>query len=376
MRGLIILIALCFLCGCITEYELRGIEEVDGILVVDGIITDYESVITLSRSRHLTSDDWEWTYEDPIFDARVYVEREDGTRFPAEPPNINFWGTPARYVINNGKLDPNSRYRLRIEIDEFGEMNNMDTFEYFSEFSHPIITPEIDSVFWMKRSPGQPVTIRVATHSPDRQVLFYRWSFREDWEINADFFHQDFPFRCWNFAYSRNLLLGSAERTILGRVTDIIHEMEPQSRRLSVLYRIDVTQNAISKRAYDYFENIRRNTDQTGSIFAPIPSELRGNIYSATDPSRYVIGFIEVSTTTQKRLYIARRDGAYERPHSWCRVLTQAEICEGIEGPCNPLDFGYILFENMPGQPPTFILPDCVDCTYFGTTQRPHDWPN
>ena len=361
MKGFIILAALCFfLFGCITPYELRGVEQVDGILVVEGFITDDESVITLSRSRHLTDEIWTVDY---VLNARVYVEREDGTLFPAEPLSFNVW--PPRYVIKNGTLNPNSRYRLRIEID---------SFEYLSEFSYPIITPEIDSVFWRKRGTGQPVTIHVATHSPDREVLFYRWSFREDWEINSEIFHADFPFRCWNYAYSREILLGSAERTVFGRVIDIIREIQPSDRRLSVLYRIDVTQNAISRRAHTYFANIRQNAEQSGSIFAPTPSTLRGNIFSATDPSRHVIGFIDVSTTTRKRLYISRGDGAYERPSSWCRVRTAEDICFWFgDAPCSPFYLGYIIFESFP---PTFVLPFCVDCTFFGTTQRPHDWPN
>jgi hypothetical protein len=336
-----------------------GVEEVDGILVVDGIITDDESVFALSRTRRLTDDDWGVDY---VFDARVYVERDDGTLFPAESSNFTVW--PPRYVVRNGTLDPNSRYRLRIEIDEIG------TSRYLSEFSHPIITPEIDSVFWMRRAPDRPVSIHVATHSPNREVLFYQWSFREDWEINAEISFEDFPFRCWSFTYSREILLGSAEGTVFGRVIDVIREIQPFDRRLSVLYRIDVTQQAIGKRAHDYFENIRRNAEQTGSIFAPTPSSLRGNIFSDTDPSRHVIGFVSVSTTTRKRLYIPLSDGAYERPISRCPIRSHGEICEGFEGPCDPLWFGYVPFFEE------FIQRRCVDCTLFGTTERPYDWPN
>jgi len=373
MRILIVFVALCFfLFGCITPYELRGVEQVDGILVVEGIITDDESIITLSRSRRLDDDRWA---QDFVFGARVYVERDDGRLFPAELPDHNVW--PPSYSIRNGKLDPNSRYRLRIEIDENGS-----SYLYFSEFSHPIITPEIDSIFWMKRGPRQPVTIHVATHSPDNEVLFYRWSFREDWEIQSEVFLDGFPFRCWNYSYSTEIMLGSAERTTFGRVTDIIHEISPSNNRLSVLYRIEVTQNAISRRAHTYFENIRQNAVQGGSIFAPTPSSLRGNIFSATDPNRHVIGFIEVSTTTQKRLYIRRGDGVFEPSFSEClRLWTFDEIYGDSCFPmppdqCNPLEMGFVVYEDLPNSPTLYILKICVDCTYFGTEQRPYDWPN
>ena len=393
MKSFIFLLALFFLFGCINQHDIRGVAEVDGILVVEGHITDYESVITLSRSRRLSNDDWTMDY---IFYANVFVEREDGTLFPAERP-ITVWPPLPRFVVNNGKLDANSRYRLRIE---------MGNVQYFSEFSYPIITPEIDSVFW-RQGRDSSVSIHVATHSPDRQVMFYRWSFREDWEINSAVYHPDFPFRCWTFAYSREAVFGSAERTIFGRVIEVIHEIPMWDRRLSVLYRIEVTQNAISKQAHYYFENLQRNTEITGSIFSPTPSTLRGNIYNATDPSRHVIGFIDVSTTTRKRLYIPS-----VFPNPSCIKRTREEIMERHPHvylcPYCPLRCGYIEFDRIPGNDSCdlcgpcikcecgecvvhraclddrcdhrcdlviYIQQNCVDCTFFGTTEKPYDWP-
>ena len=374
------------LFGCITEYEPKGIDEVAGILVVEGFITDDETVITLSRSVHL-SDEFGFTNAHFVNDARVFVESvdvegNDGTQWEAEPHNFGWgWWTPrnGRYTINNGKLNPNRKYRLRIEIEEV-DKNSEDcftdswgmlvcptkTYVYLSDFSHPIITPEIDSVFWMKRGQGQPVMIHVATHSSDNSVLYYRWSYREDWEINSEIFAQGFPFRCWGTATSRGLLVGSAERTVFGRLTERILEIHPTNRRLSVLYRIIVTQNAISKRAHDYFENIKKNSQLTGSIFSPIPSELRGNIVCINDTGRPVIGFVEVSTTTQRRLYIYRHDGAYERPYSNCYVRSTVDMLDR---------YGTIPLNYVSLGPGAWALHICVDCTFFGTEQRPDDWP-
>lgn len=371
MKKLVIFVIVCFLFGCISPFEPKGIEQIDGILVVEGIITDGESVFTLSRSRMLSETEM---MLDIVTNANVFVEREDGTLFPAELSEWPIW--PRRYHINNGPLDPNSRYRLRIDIPE-----NNEVFQYFSEFAYPIITPEIDRVFWTKRGDGQPVTIHVETHSPEQEVLFYRWSFRADWEINSDMFHPDFPFRCWGHQYSREILLGSAENTVFGRVIDIIHEINPRDQRLSVLYRIEVTQNAISRRAHTYFENIRRNAELTGSIFSPTPSTMRGNIFSATDPNRHVVGYVDVSTTTQKRLYIRRGDGAHERvaPSPWCSgPMSHGQVCFLLFGDspaiefCNPLEHGFVIFEPLEGN---FILQSCVDCTFWGTTDKPYDWP-
>jgi len=396
------------LCGCVTDFEPEGINEVSSILVVEGIITDDETTITLSRSLNLLTDDFSSTYY--VDHARVYVECDDGAQFQADQW---WWGISraGKYTIKTGKLDLKRQYRLKIEIEEIDtdvpitipSSLPTKTYEYHSDYAYPIQTPEIDSVFWQKRGKGQPVTIHVATHSPLNEIMYYRWSYREDWEYCSELTYFDlnkcpkcnteplkngevcprckelkreFPYYCWNNSNSKALLLGSAEKTVFGKLTDKIIEYSPSNLKLSYLYRIDVTQNAISKRAYNYFTNIRRNSENTGSLFAPIPSELRGNIVCETDPGRPVIGYIDISTTTHKRKYISGQN-IYERPYSTCKVLSQEEMAELFD-PIFPLNLEYIIYEWFaPRMPPLFVQLKCVDCTYYGGTKdKPDDWPN
>ena len=349
---------------------MKGIEEVADILVVEGSITEGQTVITLSRSIRL-HDNFA-----PVFvnDAVVFVEREDGLRFYGELQPIWGWLGGGRYVIETGTLDVNQWYRLRIKIDEH---------EYVSDSTHPIQTPEIDSIFWRKEGRGEPVVIYVSTHDPNNQIFHYQWSFTENWEINS-WREPDtafpLPTRCWNSERSANFVLGSGIRTG-GRVIQPITEIVPTNQKLSVLYRITVRQNAISRRAFEYFENIQKNTDLSGSIFAPTPSELRGNIVNTTDPQRPVVGFIDVSTTTQKSFFISRREGVYEPLPLNCRVYT-ADTLESwfgnnwqemtIPNTFVPLPFDPDLeIEQM------FTYRRCVDCRFLGgTTRRPENWPN
>ena len=367
MKTNIIFLKLCLfltLFGCITEYETTGIEEVEGILVVEGIITDEESIIKLSRSINLTDVD----YYNPVYvdNASVYVECEDGTQWDG----VNLSG--GQYALKTGQLDLERKYRLKIEIEEVDGDCYFNSplggniacptkiYEYSSDFSYPIQTPEIDSVFWIKRTTGQPVNIHVATHSSDNQVLYYRWSYKEDWEINSVYgMEPTYPYYCWNMYNSREILLGSDEKTVFGQLMDKILEISPSDRKFSVLYRIVVRQNAISKRAYDYFTNIKKNNENMGSIFAPVPSELRGNIICTTDPTRSVIGYIDISSTTQKTMYISKND-VYERPWSCPVVVFEGDV---------PSD--YVRYGDE-----GFVHVSCVDCTYHGTTHKPEDWPN
>jgi len=344
-KNSIIQLFIIFNClGCVTNYTATDIDEITDILVVEGVITDGESIITLSQSVSLLDGE----YYAPIYidNAIVYVECNDGMQWQAEPYDLN-----GRYTIKMGQLDLERKYCLKIEIDKH---------KYCSDFSYPIKTPEIDSVFWMKSAKGQPINIYVATHSADDEVLFYRWSYREDWEIYSEYQIRNYPYHCWNSANSRDILLGSAERTEFGQVTDKIFEALPSDKRWSILYRITVKQNAISKRAHDYFANIKKNAENIGSIFAPTPSELRGNIICITDPRRPVIGYIDISTITQKTLYISSND-VYEKPR-------ECEIFIFIIPP-DPTVF--IRYSDI-----GYVHISCADCTYNGGTPlKPDDWP-
>ena len=377
-----------FLCGCITEYEAKGLDDIADILVVEGIITDDETTITLVRSINMSSA----TSSAPVFnfvnDAVVSVECDDGTAFTAELSNSRFDG---RYTIQTGILDLNRKYRLKIEMDE-------RDVEFHSEFTYPIQTPEIDSVFWTKKGTGQPVNIHVTTQSPENKIQYYRWSYREDWEVVSDFFieysdmcrfcaafcngaeicpkcglkKERYPSYCWGTANNKTILLGAAEKNVFGRVIDLLTEINPSDDKLMKLYRIDVRQNTISKQAHDYFTNIRKNSQLTGSIFASTPSELRGNILCYTEPGRPVIGYIDVSSTTHKRLYIPGSANVYERPVSKCGIYTEEEWCPDLKGCLWPPN-GWIYWDDE-----QCVDQFCVDCTYGRntTTNKPDDWPN
>ena len=428
---LLVILNCLILCGCITEYEAK-VDEVADILVVEGIITDDETVITLSRSMNLTGGIWYSSsslyYPVPssnyVDNAVVYVECDDGTQWEAEPHDWGWFWTPrnGRYTIKTGTLNPERKYHLKIEIEEMDGDCVYDTwgiiscptktYEYSSDYSYPIKTPEIDSIFWRKRDQGHPVMIYVSTQDP--QILYYRWSYKEDWEYHAE--HQvnwytcpicdtyvpaelDFcpgcgmrvryPYQCWGTSNSYGLQIGSAENTVVGKLMDVIVEIAPSSRRLSQLYRINIKQNAISKRSYDYFANIKKNTEQSGNIFAPIPSELRGNITCTTDPTRPVIGYVDVSSTTRNLRYIPRRSNLYEPLRvNYCDLIPKDSLCAWYRDPDNdppcsiwtPPDI-YVLSEKSynPEESDMYRPIQCVDCTdssYGGSTVRPEDWPD
>jgi len=365
-----ILNCLCLLLyGCITEYEAKDIEKVASILVVEGVITDDESVIILSRSADLNHDDTRDITAYSVPDAKVYIECDDGTQWEAENHHDWDWdvgrGIGSRYAVTTGKLNPERQYRLKIE---------MEAHEYYSEFACPMDTPEIDSVFRTKEGAGQPVNIHVATQATDGMAQYYRWSYREDWESRAKITIpiDTFNYMCSNSSNSREILIGTTEKTASDKLIEIIAKIPAGDDRFEILYRIDVAQNTISKRAFDYYTNIKKNSQQAGGIFAHVPSEIKGNITCFTDPARTVIGYVDVSSTTRGRLYIYRSEGIYEDFQTECELIPWDKLFE---------KYGYIppnyiyhsgLFVGL------FVEYKCIDCIVAGgrpIDELPDDWP-
>ncbi len=351
-----------FMCGCITEYDAKEVNETVDILIVDGTITNDTTYITLSKAVPLTDEINDMLY---INNATLYVECNDGTQ------SINSVAEgQGKYLIKTGKLNDNYQYRLKIFIDEK---------EYQSEYLSPLITPEIDSISLIKAGKGKPVYICVSARDSRNQSPYYLWSYKEDWEfktrLRANAFRdngiiiaatsQNNRYYCWQSDRSHTLLLGETSKLNDNIISEKkLIEMDPSDDRLSELYHISVTQNLIRKEAYDYYANLQKNIEQTGSLFSPIPSEMRGNIICVANPEMHVVGYVEVSTTSRKKRFIWKSEEIYEEPRSLCQQQINATAIADALYIYDPL------VENL------YAPRECVDCTVNGTKTRPDFWPD
>ena len=102
-------------------------------------------------------------------------------------------------------------------------------------------------------------------------------------------------YKCWKTLNSTSIIIGSSESLS----TDIIylpfHFIENGSEKLSILYSMKLKQYAVSHEKYLFLQKMKKNTEQTGSLFDPQPSQLSGNIHCLTDPNETVIGYVEIS---------------------------------------------------------------------------------
>ena len=94
------------LMGCISDYEPDIVNQIGGLLVVDGFITNDTTRIRLSHSVRMLD---EFEEGESITDANVFVESDKGAVF--ETLNVSKDGV---YTIPMGELNPAYKYRLSL----------------------------------------------------------------------------------------------------------------------------------------------------------------------------------------------------------------------------------------------------------------------
>jgi hypothetical protein len=152
-------------------------------------------------------------------------------------------------------------------------------------------------------------------------------------------------------------------------------------------YSILVKQDALTAEGFNYWQNLKKNTEQLGSIFDAQPSELQGNIHCITNLSEPVIGYISAGSTSQLRIYVDNSElPTWPVPASECAEKGYLFHDHDSAGrPTTPVrDFIYTgqIFVTGVIQPPGSVILGytgvedraCADCTLRGSNKRPSFW--
>jgi len=374
--------------GCISPYEPLGIKDTGGLLVVEGIILETGTAIKLSRTVGFNSASNQGMEDVYNADVKV-IDDANNIIAVAERQMMNGTINPGIYVVNDYiTFTPGTKYALLIQIGEK---------KYQSSFVSPVMTPEIDEITW-KQNDDRSMDIMVSTHDPEGKTDYYCWAFEEDWEYRAQeygayryepatgeiieqsiFSSANNRYYCWDSDKSKSIIVGASDKltetTIKNRV---IHNFPSNNSRFSYLYSILVKQYAIDKETYTYFDNLKKNIEQSGSLFAPMLSEIRGNITCLSDPDEPVLGYIFASSEVSSRFYIDM---------------------EKIDGEdiynCNRDEHGYVVTYRFTASELEYayrlglgihyelmgvyycVQIKCLDCTLRGGTKnKPDFWPN
>ena len=370
---------------CRQRYEPPVLHSNLNYLVVDGFLNNSPDS-TFIRLTHTTPliDDY---YVDRVGELNAHITVED------ETGNIVYTFVPANnngtYTVPGMNLDINKKYRLHIKT--------IDGNEYLSDDIVVKPNPPIDSISW-KHNDGK-VAISVNTHDPDNNTHYYRWDYRETWEyytrVTSEVKYTGEPYflkkrepgeminHCWKTNLSKELLLSSTTQLAQDVVSQKnVRFLSANSFELVYKYSILVNQYALSPEAFDYYQALKKNTEQTGSIFDPQPFTLPGNIHCSTNPAIPVAGYMTATNLQSKRIFISNAEVAPWNeyifcPQPWVVGIDSFNYYFNENGnpgslKLTPIDAIYIN-GILTGAKAAYKL--CADCIYRGgVTKKPDFW--
>ncbi len=398
------LLAASTLSGCVKLYNPPASSTPASYLVVEGIIDSGpdSTFIRLSRTVNLSGK----ITASPELHAILSVEGDQKSSYPLRELGSG------RYACPGLNLDPARKYRLRIQTSA-GK-------QYASDYAEVLNSPAIDSISFDTKgtAQGPGLNINANTHDPSGKVRYFRWDYGQSWIIHA-FFQSEFKsngdtvlqrdmtrdnvYTCWQSDTASTIILGNTTKLTQSVIfNNTIISIGSNEEKLGDEYSIIVRQYALSAGAYDFYSNLKKNTEQLGGIFTAQPSQIPGNIHNTSDPTEPVLGYISVGSTVSQRIFIHKSQlpfaWTFPQFYSGCQTIIDTRRKE----PCcyyalpyagtyvNQVDefINYLKSGNnnpfipieaivMPGHAPvgyTAATRECSDCTLRGTNKKPAFW--
>lgn len=362
-----LLLGLILLKSCIEPFAPPEITNASQYLVVDGFLNTTvgaSSQIKLSRTQNVYDKGL------PVAElrAKITVEGDKGSRFAfVEAEKGTYHLTPTSY-------NATEKFRLRVKT--------INGREYLSAYVPVVKTPVIDSLTY-KVNPGREgVRVFVNTHDQTNKTRFYRWSFDETWEyymplysgfelVNKQIVNRNENINtCWSGAAASTIVLGSTVKLTQDIIKDqVVTYVPASSGKLIAKYSILVKQFGLTQQEFEYWNNLSKTTERTGSLFDPQPAQITGNLTCLSDPKELVFGYFGASSQQEKRLFVTESLGR----NATCDptdTLSAAEVLDSYD---------LILTEYLPegAFTPLYIMgpPNCADCRLRGgTNKRPLFW--
>ncbi len=367
---------LILMVGCIEPYMPSEIKPSGAILVIDGHIdSNSKSIIKLTRSQNL----FENGETEKVNGAIVTLENENGIKYPLTPEGNGNYSLAPQTLSS-------LKHRLKVRTN--------DAKEYLSEFVEIKNSPLIDSVSW-DITPDLDVEIYANTHSIESTKGYYRWNFEETWLYTSAYqsiyiynytshraeLRQDDIFNCWRSKSSTNILISSSSHLSENVISKFpLTIIDQRDIRLRYTYSILVKQFSITEDAFSYWKQLKKTTEDLGTIFSPMPSQVKGNFQCLSNPEEPVLGYFSIGASSEKRIFINSlelpRPNTYNTPYEGCELyeLDMADVFKfsgpyllvgGIPNPNGPGIIGYY-----------YSVTQCADCREAGGKNvKPDFWP-
>jgi hypothetical protein len=363
------------ICSCIDRYYLDNVGNESQKLVIEGTITDgcNEQVIKISYTSSTENLKFNGASNCMVKiadDEKHLFNFEEDIKTPG-----NYKGTiPEEYTLSGNK------FQLIV--------NTPDGKTYKSSFEEMLPCPPVDSVYYIlehreTESAGEIVDglqFYIDFNASEYFGKYYRWILEETYEYHSTWPKKDYygidgryhddpidfsQFFCYKTEIKNQIFLLSTEGLSSNMYKKAkLHFVDDHTQRLLFNYSLLVKQHSIDKKAYLYWDNIKKNNQETAGLFTKQPAMLKGNIYNENDSSEVVLGYFTVSSETTKRIVIKDVPELLFNDVGFCSPIIP-------NGPLptdpRPLYFvNAVLFDGSVVR--GYTSPECIECTLLGGT--------
>ncbi|GGM75893.1 hypothetical protein GCM10010967_04350 [Dyadobacter beijingensis] len=358
--------------SCVEPFSPPETNSDEGYLVIDGFLnvggTD-STRIELRRTQNVNANTM------PVIEtgAQLAVEEENGETFALTEKGSGL------YILAPRQYNRAGKYRLRVKTK--------DGQEYLSEYVAVSITPAIDSVTYKVDPVLDAAVFYVNTHDSQSKTQFYRWKFEETWEYEMAYYsalmvrndsvviRPENINKCWGSMRSGSILLGSTIKLSADVIKDLpLNRVPISTNKLYIKYSILVKQYGLSRQAFEYWTDLAKTTQGTGSLFDVLPSQVTGNIRNTADPRILAFGYFSAATEETRRLTVSPRLGMFPRCTEPDTIPIRCSARDADECALNTTKL--LLTYWGPRSDSVLVAAEsCTDCRVLGgTTQRPSYW--
>jgi len=387
---LLTMISLCFY-GCVEPFDAE-FEEFESALVIEATITDElkQQKVYITRTFNFEDDG-----PTPESNANVRVKGDDGSSISFAQTEPGLYTSEAEFAAQSGV-----NYQLLIDAS--------DGRTYSSNPAGISATAAIDGLRaerLINDRGEEGIAILVDSFDPTSSSLNYRYTFEEtykiippkwvfdkliiDPEVNCGV--QVVPREreervCYTTDFSNDIILTSTSDLAEDRVSNfMVRFLNRDNYIISHRYSILVKQHVQSNTAFSFYKTLADFSGEESLFSETQPGFLEGNLYSLNDENEKVLGFFDVASVSEARLFFDYTDffpGEQLPPFlNPCNAAAPPLVSMG--GDCllgSFVERGTIrYFEDnaapQNGEGPYFIVDRiCGDCTVLGDIEVPDFW--
>jgi hypothetical protein len=381
------LLLLCLALDSCTEPYALQTNSYEEALVVEATITNElkNQEIKISKTFRLEENG-------PEFETGATVSIEDNAGNTYE-----FKEKEEMYVSTKPfQATPEREYNLNITTKD-GK-----TYTTKKEILTPITQIENLSTNVITKDNVNGVQISVSSFDPSGKSKFYRYEYEETYRIITPRQRQELIFlvkyhlegipnkpnvdTCYGSNKSMDIHLTNTLGLVEDRVNYPIRFISDQDPIIRNRYSIMIRQYTQNTEAYTYCQTLKKTAGSDNLLSQIQPGFFYGNVKCTTNPNEKVVGYFEVSSVSEKRLFFNFKDlfpNNDTPPFFYDCTIKQFEMCL-YEGASNcdtdqilSLTSGnkWVITGTIPYSPTVFVAPyPCVDCTLFSSNKKPSFW--